>query len=53
MNYTATREEVHTKRSGTFACVVCDAEVHKWSGYLDFFDWTAARMNSPMFGRKR
>jgi hypothetical protein len=53
MNYTATREEVHTKRSGNFACIVCDAEVHKWSGYLDFFGWTAARMNSPMFGRKR
>ena len=52
MDYTATREEAHTKRSGNFACIVCDAEVHKWSGYLDFFDWTAAKMNSPMFGRK-
>jgi hypothetical protein len=53
MNYTATREELQTKRSGSFACIVCDAEVHKWSGRLDFFDWTAQRMASPVFGRKR
>ena len=53
MNYTATREELQSKRSGSFACIVCDAEVHRWSGRLDFFDWTAARMVSPVFGRKR
>jgi hypothetical protein len=53
MNYTATREELPAKRSGAFTCTVCDAEVHKWSGYLDFFDWTAARMSTPVFGRKR
>lgn len=53
MNYTATREDLQTKRSGNFACIVCDAEVHSWSGRVDFFDWTAARMASPVFGRKR
>lgn len=53
MNYTATREELPNKRSGSFACIVCDAEVHSWSGRHDFFDWTAKRMESPVFGRKR
>ncbi len=53
MNYTATREEVQTKHSGSFACVVCDAEVHRWSGCQDYFDWTAKRMATPVFGRKR
>jgi hypothetical protein len=53
MNYTATREELQGKRSGSFACIVCDAEVHRWSGRHDFFDWTAQRMASPVFGRKR
>lgn len=53
MNYNATREELQGKRSGSFACIVCDAEVHKWSGRHDFFDWTAQRMASPVFGRKR
>jgi hypothetical protein len=53
MNYTATREELQSKRSGSFTCIVCDAEVHRWSGRLDFFDWTAKRMSSPIFGRKR
>jgi hypothetical protein len=53
MNYTATREELPGKRSGSFACIVCDAEVHRWSGRHDFFDWTAQRMASPVFGRKR
>ncbi|MBA7638650.1 hypothetical protein ES703_46306 [subsurface metagenome] len=53
MNYTATKEELLNKRSGAFACIVCDAEVHKWSGRVDFFDWTAKRMASPVFGRKR
>lgn len=53
MNYTATREALNNKRSGSFACIVCDAEVHKWSGRHDFFDWKAQRMASPVFGRKR
>ena len=53
MNYTATKEELQNKRSGAFACIVCDAEVHKWSGSVDFFDWTAQRMASPVFGRQR
>ena len=53
MNYTATREESQAKHSGSFACIVCDAEVHHWSGRHDFFDWTAQRMASPVFGRKR
>lgn len=53
MNYTATREELEDKRTGSFACIVCDAEVHRWSGRHDFFDWTAQRMSSPVFGRKR
>ena len=35
MNYTATREEQHEKRSGNFKCSVCDTEIHAWSGYHD------------------
>ena len=53
MNYTATREEIQANRSGSFSCIVCGAEVHSWSGRHDFFDWTAKRMASPVFGRKR
>lgn len=53
MNYTATKEELENKRSGSFACTVCDAEVHRWSGRTDFFDWTAQRVTAPTFGRKR
>jgi peptide subunit release factor 1 (eRF1) len=53
MNYTATKEELQSKCSGSFACIVCDAEVHSWTGHQDFFDWTAQRMTAPVFGRKR
>ena len=53
MNYTATKEELQSKCSGSFACIVCDAEVHSWSGHQDFFDWTAQKMTAPVFGRKR
>lgn len=53
MNYRATREELPNKRSGSFICIVCDAEVHAWSGHHDFFDWTAVKIMAPVFGRKR
>jgi hypothetical protein len=53
MNYTATCEERSDRRPGSFACAVCDTEVHKWSGYQDYFDWKAVRARSPVFGRKK
>ena len=53
MNYTATREEQHEKRSGNFRCSVCDTEIHAWSGYQDFFNWKIIKAKAPAFGRKR
>ena len=53
MDYTATREDQHEKRSSSFQCTVCDTEVHAWSGYYDFFDWKGERSRRPVFGRKR
>jgi len=53
MNYTATSEERHEKRSAAFDCTVCGTEVHHWSGYRDFFNWQGERARSPVFGRKR
>lgn len=52
LNYTATKEDRESKRSGEFICVVCDAEVHTWSGRVDFFDWTAVKARSPVFGKR-
>jgi hypothetical protein len=52
LNYTATKEDQPSKRSGSFACMVCEAEVHAWSGRHDYFDWTAVKMRSPIFGRR-
>lgn len=53
MNYTATSEERHEKRSASFDCTVCGTEVHRWSGKRDFFNWQGERARSPVFGRKR
>jgi predicted RNA-binding Zn-ribbon protein involved in translation (DUF1610 family) len=53
MNYTATSEERQDKRSASFNCSVCGTEVHRWSGYRDFFNWQGERARSPVFGRKR
>jgi len=52
LNYTTTREERDSKRSGMFICVVCDAEVHAWSGRFDFFAWSAVKARSPIFGKR-
>ena len=52
IDYTATCEEQSNRRSGNFRCGVCDTEVHRWSGYQNFFDWKALKMMSS-FGRKR
>ena len=49
---TATKEDRDSKRSGEFICVVCDAEVHTWSGGVDFFDWTAVKARTPVFGKR-
>jgi predicted RNA-binding Zn-ribbon protein involved in translation (DUF1610 family) len=51
MNYTATREEHRDKRSGSFSCRICNAEVHGWSGYHNFFNWEAVRSKVPVFGK--
>jgi DNA-directed RNA polymerase subunit RPC12/RpoP len=53
MNYTATKEEHSDKRSGSFKCGVCKAEVHTWSGYHNFFGWEAIKKKrSPVFGKR-
>ncbi|MDE2379674.1 hypothetical protein [Bradyrhizobium sp.] len=52
MNYTATREKHADKHSGSFKCRVCNAEVHAWSGYHNFFDWEAIETRTPVFGRR-
>lgn len=53
MNYTATREEHPDKRSGEFNCRICNAEVHTWSGYHNFFNWEAVKTKTPVFGKKK
>ena len=53
IDYTATREKQHEKRSSSFKCQVCETEVHAWSAYYDFFDWKPVRARTPVFGRKR
>ena len=52
MNYTATKEKHSDKRSGSFRCSVCNAEVHAWSGYHSFFNWETIRSSSRGFGRR-
>ena len=52
MNYTATKEEHPDKHSGSFKCGSCKAEVHAWSGYLNFFNWEAVKTKSPVFGKR-
>jgi hypothetical protein len=47
-----TKEQHSDKRSGSFKCLVCKAEVHAWSGVYDFFDWKAANLRSA-FGKKK
>lgn len=53
VDYTATREEQHEKRTSSFKCSVCDTEVFAWSGYFDFFNWQVVKAKQPVFGRKR
>jgi len=53
MNYTATREEHPDKRSGSFNCRICNAEVHAWSGHHHFFNWEAVKSRTPVFGKKK
>jgi hypothetical protein len=52
MNYTATKEEHSDKHPGSFKCGVCNAEVHTWSGYHNFFGWEAIKKRSPVFGKR-
>jgi transcription elongation factor Elf1 len=53
MEYAATKEQHSDKRTGSFKCKVCQTEVHAWSGFHDFFDWKAAKTQSPPFGKKK
>ena len=54
LDYAATKEQNSERRSGSFKCKVCKAEVHAWSGLYDFFDWKAANVRSaPAFGKKK
>ena len=53
MNYTATREDHPDKRSGSFNCRICSAEVPAWSGRHHFFNWQAVRSKVPVFGKKK
>jgi hypothetical protein len=52
MNYTATKEEQSDKRSGSFRCNVCNAEVHSWCGHHIFFGWEAVKTRAPVFGKR-
>jgi hypothetical protein len=52
VSYTATKEQQPDKRSGSFECIVCKAEVHAWSGFYDFFGWKVTKTKSPVFGKK-
>jgi hypothetical protein len=52
LDYTATKEDRESKRSGQFSCVVCDSKVHAWSGRFDYFDWTAVKARTPVFGKR-
>ena len=52
MDYSATREQHQHKHSGKFECMVCQTEVHAWSGTHDYFGWKPIKKTSPVFGRK-
>jgi predicted RNA-binding Zn-ribbon protein involved in translation (DUF1610 family) len=52
MGYTATKEQLPDKHSGSFECIVCNTEVHTWSGRYDFFDWKVVKTKSPVFGKQ-
>jgi hypothetical protein len=53
IKFTETTKEQHPeRRSGSFESKVCKTEVHARSGLYEFFDWTADKMMSPVFGKK-
>ena len=52
LGYAATREQCPARHSGRFACEVCGAEVHAWSGNHDFFNWKIDQPTSPVFGKR-
>ncbi|WP_312014766.1 MULTISPECIES: hypothetical protein [unclassified Bradyrhizobium] len=52
MDYSATREQHQHKHSGKFECMVCQTEIHAWSGTHDYFGWKPIKKTSPVFGRK-
>jgi len=39
MIYGVTRERRPNQQTGTFACVVCESEVLRWSDCYDFSEW--------------
>jgi predicted SprT family Zn-dependent metalloprotease len=53
IDYSATREEHRDKRSGSFNCSICETEVHRWSGYHEYFNWQGAPTRARVFGKKR
>jgi predicted RNA-binding Zn-ribbon protein involved in translation (DUF1610 family) len=53
MEYTATREQLPEKHSGSFNCQVCGGEVHAWTGPYHLFDWKMKKTDSPVFGKKK
>jgi hypothetical protein len=52
LDYSATREQLSARHSGSFACEICGVEVHAWSGNYDFFDWKIDQPKSPVFGKR-
>jgi predicted RNA-binding Zn-ribbon protein involved in translation (DUF1610 family) len=49
--YEATQEQHPDKHYGSFKCEDCKAEVHRWAGMYDFFDWKAKKMRPAVFGK--
>jgi hypothetical protein len=47
MHYSAIREQHPDLHSGSFNCEDCSAEVYRWSGVYDFYDWKPITMMAP------
>jgi hypothetical protein len=52
LTYSATREQLPAKHSGSFACQVCEAKVHVWSGNFDLFEWKIDQPEAREFGKR-
>jgi hypothetical protein len=46
LGYLGIRKPFPFLRAGRFDCIVCNAEVHAWSGNYDFEHWKATAVDS-------